>query len=376
MNSQILQVKKLGLVVFGLSLPGGIYSPQVFAGSGQSSSPLADVLPPIITPRGVHRLQTNSAQLQWTTNEPAVSRVGYGTQSPTQILTPFTGSYITQHVVRLNGLTPGTQYRYQLISRDAAGNQGVSLVMSFKTLGTAPSPTPTPTPTPTPLVVKDAFSGSSVSSNWAPLGPYAVNSQFTITGMTDLAKRIWGATGMYWSANSFSSDQFSEAVISPNMGYAPNPDDSLLLEQVFVRFRSSDKARYGFHFEPEVNGTSQCGKRRTVSGRPEWQLKFDGVPSCRVVLMAYNPNMRGPMPGDTIRIEVQGMTIKGFWKQAGSSQYIEVLRYTDTNPLVNPNPIAAGRPGIVTRERRDPGYDTSVIQYPTPIFDEWSGGEL
>jgi purple acid phosphatase-like protein len=62
-----------------------------------------------------------SATVTWTTNEPADSRVDYGTttslgQSATD------AALVTAHSVRLTGLTPGTTYNYRVRSADGSAN--------------------------------------------------------------------------------------------------------------------------------------------------------------------------------------------------------------------------------------------------------------
>ncbi len=146
-----------------------------------------------------------------------------------------------------------------------------------------------------------------------------------------------------WTGSTFTADQYSQAVISPDR------IDSMLT-QVFVRRRTSDFARYAFHWSNEYGG--------------RLEIKYDGVPTPQVRILA---SLAAPEPlaGDTIRIEIQGMTIKGF--------HNGVLKLTATDTaFTTSSPITTtGDPGMAYRFTV--GFPAF---YPQQVFEEWNGGNI
>ena len=151
-----------------------------------------------------------------------------------------------------------------------------------------------------------------------------------------------------WTGSTFSADQYSEGVISPEK------IDSMWA-QVFVRRRTSDFARYAFHWS-DRDGNAPGG----------WDIKYDGVPTpqVRVLDSLASPP---PLPGDTIRIEVTTNTLTG---------YPEIKGYLNGNLMLTAIDSAAtkimnGEPGMAFRFRV--GFPAS---YPSKVFEEWRGGSL
>lgn len=100
-------------------------------------SPSGDVSAPIINLGGITTaVGSNSATINWTTNEAARSRVMYGTFWPFLYASAPSfsdGSVDTNSNVNLTGLTPNTTYYYVLESVDASGNLQWTTANSFKT---------------------------------------------------------------------------------------------------------------------------------------------------------------------------------------------------------------------------------------------------
>jgi len=90
----------------------------------------SDQTPPVISSVAVVNPASGSANVTWTTDELATSRVDYG-------LTPLLGqtatdaALVAQHVLSLTGLQEGDTYYYQVTSVDAAGNTATSAIMTF-----------------------------------------------------------------------------------------------------------------------------------------------------------------------------------------------------------------------------------------------------
>jgi hypothetical protein len=92
-----------------------------------------DATRPVISGVVAQNISSGRADIVWTTNEPAASRVDYG-------VTPLYGkaavdeqSFITTHRIKLAGLQPKTTYHYRVRSKDSGGNEALSQDYVFKT---------------------------------------------------------------------------------------------------------------------------------------------------------------------------------------------------------------------------------------------------
>ncbi len=99
--------------------------------------PAGDTTAPTITGVNAATLAT-SARVGWSTNEPATSKIYYGTTTPLSIGGPTTlvasqNAFVTAHALSLNGLTANTRYFFIAESRDAASNSSFSSEASFVT---------------------------------------------------------------------------------------------------------------------------------------------------------------------------------------------------------------------------------------------------
>ena len=84
---------------------------------------LPDTQAPVITSGPVVTVSDDTATVSWTTNEPSDSTVEYGIDGLD--LTRTVTARVTSHNVTLTGLMPATEYRFRVISRDAAGNSSL-----------------------------------------------------------------------------------------------------------------------------------------------------------------------------------------------------------------------------------------------------------
>jgi peroxiredoxin len=74
-----------------------------------------------------------TATISWKTDEKAKSQVRYSLGTGYEFPSGFTYEYSYTHSIALSGLSPNTEYHYQLISRDASGNVMTSGDFKFKT---------------------------------------------------------------------------------------------------------------------------------------------------------------------------------------------------------------------------------------------------
>lgn len=116
-----------------------------------------DTDPPVITDVQVSPGPT-FATVTWTTDEPADSRVDYGTTA-SYGQSVHDGTLVTQHVVQLTGLTSNTTYHFQVCSEDISTNQACNGDHTFTT-------------TPDGGVVSDDFNHANVDLGlWTPVDP-------------------------------------------------------------------------------------------------------------------------------------------------------------------------------------------------------------
>jgi hypothetical protein len=191
------------------------------------------------------------------------------------------------------------------------------------------------------VTVSDDFERASLGTNWTL---YFGNGSVEIVNNSDLGfpanNSAFCLAG--WTADTFAANQFSEIIISIN-----RPDS--VATQAFVRRRSADGARYGFHWNNNFGG--------------RWEIKYDGVPSVQTRLLA-SVTGTAPIPGDTLRTEISVMTIRGYVNGT------LILQVTDT-AFATSNPIdSTGVPGLAFV------YGATAPVFPAAIIEHWNGGDL
>lgn len=98
----------------------------------------SDTVAPVISNVSVSDITTSSANVNWTTDEPADSSVYYSTTSPattdSNVIHTDGGGLLLTHSVGLVGLNATTTYYYFVSSKDDSSNIGTSTDYSFTTL--------------------------------------------------------------------------------------------------------------------------------------------------------------------------------------------------------------------------------------------------
>lgn len=92
-----------------------------------------DNVPPSISGASCSAGST-TAVVTWTTNEPATSRVLYGTTEALGSQTPVNPNQVTSHSVTISGLEPETRYYCRAVSADRCGQATESATLTFTTL--------------------------------------------------------------------------------------------------------------------------------------------------------------------------------------------------------------------------------------------------
>jgi glucose/arabinose dehydrogenase len=123
-----------------------------------------DTTAPTISSRTATNITSSSAQVTWTTDEPATSRVEYGLTTAYGSTTTLDPTLLTAHSVAVTGLAANTTYNYRVRSIDAAGNERISNNSTFKTAAAADTVAPS---TPTGLAAS-AVSATQINLTWNP----------------------------------------------------------------------------------------------------------------------------------------------------------------------------------------------------------------
>lgn len=91
-----------------------------------------DTAAPVISSLRAEQVTDQSASILWSTDEPATSFVEYGTTTAYGSVASTIG-FVTNHVMPIAGLIPGTTYHVRVTSVDASGNSVVSGDLAFTT---------------------------------------------------------------------------------------------------------------------------------------------------------------------------------------------------------------------------------------------------
>ena len=105
-------------------------------GTADASPPSRDFIidnPPVFSQIAAVT-QDSQAAISWTTDKPASSQVGYrGAGQTAWQFTLNQTALVTAHSVTITGLTPNTNYEYEVISSDTYHTSATSAVFTFKT---------------------------------------------------------------------------------------------------------------------------------------------------------------------------------------------------------------------------------------------------
>ena len=94
----------------------------------------------------------------------------------------------------------------------------------------------------------------------------------------------------------------------------------------------------------------------------KWYFKHDGVPSDQTRIIATSEASDVPGPGDVLRVEVRGFTLRGYF----NGDLVLEATDADSSKLVN------GIPGLAARWAAGNGATDTAVQ----VWESWSGGSL
>lgn len=105
------------------------------------SKNFGDTIAPTVSAITAGSITSAGATISWSTNEASTSQVEYGITTAYGAFSPLDSTLVTSHSRVLGNLSPSTTYHYRVLSRDAAGNTGISGDGTFTT-SAAPDTTP------------------------------------------------------------------------------------------------------------------------------------------------------------------------------------------------------------------------------------------
>lgn len=131
------QTLVIGVPALGAHLSHGDTVSICPGGGTGTTTPPSDTTAPVLSALSASSTASTSAQVMWTTNETATSKLWYGLTSPL-VLGGSTANFlnsmlITNHVLAIDGLSASTTYYYVAESADASGNTATSSEQSFST---------------------------------------------------------------------------------------------------------------------------------------------------------------------------------------------------------------------------------------------------
>jgi len=188
-------------------------------GGGEAVTPAGDTTPPVISVDKT-AISDTSVAITWLTDEGATSEVTYG-QTAAYDATTEDLTIVTSHRIVLTGLTPSTEYHYQIVSEDEFGNVSAT---ADKTFTTTADPAPI-----TSAIESDEFDGASLDGTlWTTYDPVG-NSIVSVNGTQLQITVPAGSAHDAWEPN------FATRLMQP----APDKDF-----QVEVKFDSQVAQRY------------------------------------------------------------------------------------------------------------------------------------
>ena len=183
----------------------------------------ADTTPPVISAVSATVDANGTATINWTTDEPATSRVSYGTAANALTQSKTESALETAHSITLTGLTPGTTYYYRVSSTDADNNMSTTPPTANAPLSFS---TPATTTNFADTTVADFTAGTAgacyvaqTANGEITLAP-AVGAEFFGTSLpTGWSSTAWNSGGAATVANGVLS--VDGALARTNATYGP-----------------------------------------------------------------------------------------------------------------------------------------------------------
>jgi glucose/arabinose dehydrogenase/chitodextrinase len=164
---------------------------------------ILDTTAPTISGQTATNITGSTAQITWTTNEAATSRVEYGLTTSYGSTTALDPTLVTAHGVALTALAPNTTFNYRVRSIDAAGNERIGTNATFTTAATLDTMPPT-----TPIgLTATAVSSTTINLSWT-----ASTDNVAVTGYQVFRNGTQVGTS--------PTNTFSDTGLSPSTSYS------------------------------------------------------------------------------------------------------------------------------------------------------------
>lgn len=185
-----------------------------------------DTVPPVISSITVTSITASSAQVNWTTDELANSRVDYGTTISYGSTVTETG-LVANHQVPISGLVPSTLYHFRVSSHDASGNGATSTDRTFTSAADTTPPANVSNFTAAPADRQNTltwtnpgdadFAGVRIkrSTTGFPSSPTSGTTVFDGVGTSTVDAGLTNGTTYYYTAFAYdSSGNFASGAVA------------------------------------------------------------------------------------------------------------------------------------------------------------------
>ena len=225
-----------------------------------------DNLPPIIDSVQTSELTQTSVTITWQTDEPADSRVEYGTTTAYGQTSALQSALGTYHSVQLTGLTPGTMYHFRVISKDSAGNTAVGENLTFTTPGDV-TPPGIAQITVTNITAKGAVISwqtdepADTQTEWGPTTAYGYQSPLDTVLKTSHQVALSGLQpNTLYHFRVLSRDASGNLAVSSDQTFQTLPDTTApLIQNILVQIPAPTRAVVSWTTDEPADGTIDFG---------------------------------------------------------------------------------------------------------------------
>jgi len=185
----------------------------------------SDTISPTISNVLTSNIAQTSATVAWVTDEPATSQIEYGLTTVYGSQTTLDSNLTTSHSQNLTSLSAGTLYNFRVVSKDAVGNQSVSINYTFTTIS-PPQADSTPPAKITNLTTSN-ITETSADLSWTSPGDdgnqgtaYQYDIRYSTFPITEANwNQTTQATGEPTPKSSGNTESFTLVGLSPSATY-------------------------------------------------------------------------------------------------------------------------------------------------------------
>ncbi|MDQ3076001.1 MAG: peptidoglycan-binding protein [bacterium] len=181
---------------------------SVVSADGTFTTLATDAIAPVVSAVTITGINHNSVVINWTTNEASNSEVNYGATVAYGSSATVDAGLVVNHSRTLSGLSANTLYHFQVVSKDASNNSGMSADMTFTTLVA-------------PDVIAPLISGAVVNSITATGGTvqFTTNESATAKVYYSLVSPVNKATALSVSGTANTTHSLNLTGLTANIPY-------------------------------------------------------------------------------------------------------------------------------------------------------------